>query len=74
MKRSEFRHAVAQEFGQSYGEIVTRDLSVRGLEHLTADQALSEGISPQRVWAALCEEMDVPETRRVPSRLPEPPE
>lgn len=74
MKRSEFRHAVTQEFGASYGEVVVRDLAVRGLEHLTAEQALADGVPPQRVWAALCEEMDVPEVRRVPSRLPEPPE
>lgn len=30
----------------------------------TPDDALARGVEPRVVWAALCEEFDVPESRR----------
>lgn len=70
MKLSEFRRAVADEFG-SYGPVVTHDLVLESLRDRTADQALAEGIAPSRVWLALCEAAEVPLARRYGVGRPE---
>ena len=62
MRLSEFRQAVADEFGQ-YGTVVTRDLVLGDLGGLTADQAIAAGMPAREVWLALCRASDVPESR-----------
>ncbi len=62
MRLSEFRFAVAHEFGD-YGPVVTRDLALSELEGLTAEEALARGADAREVWLALCRASDVPRDR-----------
>ncbi len=62
MRRSEFDRAVADEFGDQAGYLLT-DLTLPGFGG-SAAQALDAGAAPRAVWLALCAEMDVPESRR----------
>jgi hypothetical protein len=64
VRLSEFRRAVADEFGESYGNALVRDLVIGELGDLTCQQALEAGVPTRAVWLALCRETDVPESRR----------
>lgn len=72
MRLSEFRRALAQEFGDSYGRVLTRDLVLTPLGGRTADEALAGGIPARDVWLALCAETDVPPHRWYGAGLPAP--
>ncbi|MBN9214054.1 MAG: signal transduction histidine kinase [Microbacterium sp. SCN 70-200] len=63
MRRSEFQRAVDDEFGLRAVSLLS-DLSLSGVGHRTAVQALADGVDPRDVWLALCVETDVPESRR----------
>lgn len=63
MRQSEFQRAVEAEFGSRAASVVV-DLTLAGVGHRTAAQALAAGVPPRDVWLALCEEMDVPDARR----------
>lgn len=63
MRLSEFRQALKDEFGESYGRVLTHDLVLTPLAGLTADQALAAGVPAREVWLALCRETDVPPAR-----------
>jgi len=63
VRRSEFQRAVADEFGSRATAVVT-DLTLAGVGHRTATQALADGTPPREVWLALCAEADVPDSRR----------
>ena len=63
MRLSEFRIAVADEFGEAYGRAVTTDLVLGELDGLTAEEALKKGFGAREVWLALCRAKDVPESR-----------
>jgi hypothetical protein len=60
---SEFWIAVADEFGESYGRILSRDLVLEEIGGLTADQGIAKGVSTRAIWVALCRSMDVPPER-----------
>lgn len=64
MKLSEFRTAVADEFGAAYGAVLTGDLGLTEFGSQTAEEALRGGASPRDVWIALCAATDVPDERR----------
>jgi hypothetical protein len=64
MRRSEFDRAVADEFGEAYGAVLTADLQLAEIGGRTADQAVREGVPPREVWLALCAAADVPANRR----------
>ena len=64
MRLSEFRLAVADEFGEAYGSVLTRDLVLGVLGGSTAEQALASGRNIREVWLALCDATDVPAERR----------
>lgn len=64
MKLSEFQFAVAEEFGEAYGAVVTGELVLGPLGGRTAREALAAGIPAREVWLALCEATDVPAERR----------
>jgi hypothetical protein len=72
MRLSEFRRALAQEFGDSYGRVLTRDLVLTPLGGRTADEALAGGVPARDVWLALCAETDVPPHRWYGAGLPAP--
>ncbi|KHK96165.1 signal transduction histidine kinase [Microbacterium mangrovi] len=63
MRRSEFDRAVEREFGARAASLVT-DLGLTGVGGRTAREALDAGVPPREVWMALCEETDVPLSRR----------
>ncbi|MBZ6371793.1 DUF3046 domain-containing protein [Microbacterium aurum] len=63
MRRSEFTRAVTAEFG-GRGAALVADLALGPLDYRTAAQALEDGVPPREIWLALCEEADVPESRR----------
>jgi hypothetical protein len=71
MRLSEFRTAVADEFGD-YGRVIVRDLALTQVGGLTADEAIAKGVSPREIWLALCEAADVPPERRYGVGLREP--
>ena len=71
MRASEFKRAVADEFGEQYGRSLLRDLVLDRLGNRTGDQALADGVRERDVWWALCEAMDVPIARRHGVGLPE---
>ena len=63
MKVSEFRRAVDEEFGETHGRVLTRELVLDELGGRTAERALAEGEPTGRVWLALCRANDVPRER-----------
>ncbi len=63
MKHSEFWRAVEEVFGAAYGRSLAQDLVLSGLG-ASAAQALEDGVAPRRVWDALCDETDRPESQR----------
>jgi len=71
VRRSEFTRAVEDEFGVRAASLIA-DLALPGVGHRTAAQALSEGVAPREIWLALCEETDVPVSRRHGVGLMEP--
>ncbi len=56
---------MAEEFGAGYAGSVARRHTIRALGSRTADEALEDGVPPRTVWLALCDDMDVPEERRL---------
>ena len=65
MRLSKFWSLMNDEFGESYAGSLARDHVVGALGNRTALQALDQGESPRTVWLALCDDMDVPESRRL---------
>ena len=63
MRLSEFRHLVDEEFGQEYGQVITRDLVLTSLQDQTANLAIAAGVDPREVWLAICHAADVPKER-----------
>jgi hypothetical protein len=63
MRRSEFLRAVDAEFGGRAGALVS-DLVLTEIGGRTAAEALEAGVPPRAIWLALCEEVDVPVSRR----------
>ncbi|MFB2582089.1 DUF3046 domain-containing protein [Herbiconiux sp. P15] len=70
MRLSEFRTAISDEFGDAYGQVVTRDLVLVDLADQTAEQALRSGSAPRDVWLAVCRAADVPSQRWHGAGLP----
>lgn len=73
MKLSEFRRAVADEFGSAYGRVLTQDTVLGELGDRTADEAIAAGVPAREVWLALCRAKDVPESHRHGAGRPAPP-
>jgi hypothetical protein len=63
VKMSEFKQAIADEFGVGYGRVLAADLVLGDVGSRTANQALSDGVPPREVWLALCRATDVPRER-----------
>ncbi len=69
MRLSEFHRLVDEEFGGGRGSMMVDSLHLPGL-HCTAAEALRAGIEPRRVWHALCDLNEVPESRRLGRDVP----
>jgi hypothetical protein len=72
MRLSEYRQAIADEFGPAYGRVVNGDLVIAELGDRTPEQALAAGVRPRDVWLALCRATDVPPARWHGAGLPAP--
>lgn len=64
MKLSEFWDRMRAQFGAGYAESVARDHVLAELSGRTVEQALAAGVEAKRVWRAVCEEFEVPRSRR----------
>lgn len=60
-----------EEFGGSYARTLARTHVLGALGDRTAQAALDEGEAPRTVWLALCDDLDVPASRRHGRDLPE---
>lgn len=65
MRLSEFRRLMAEEFGSARATMLADHQALTALGSVSAAQALERGDDPARVWAAMCEEMQVPGVRRL---------
>jgi hypothetical protein len=63
MRRSEFLRAVDAEFGARAPSLVN-DLVLGAVGNRTAVEALDAGVAPREIWMALCDETEVPLSRR----------
>ncbi|PWH06763.1 DUF3046 domain-containing protein [Brachybacterium endophyticum] len=64
MRRSEYTQLAVHVFGRTLAETYTRELALAPLSGRTPGEAMEQGEDVRRVWTALCDEMDVPESRR----------
>lgn len=62
---SEFELLVRSEFGRARGSAVVVDHVLPVLGGRTPARAIADGFDPRVVWAALCEDFDVPPERRL---------
>ncbi len=65
MRLSQFWTLMNDEFGHGYAASLAHDHVLGRLGGRTALEALEAGESPRTVWLALCDDMDVPEARRL---------
>jgi hypothetical protein len=65
VRLSRFWELMNDEFGEAYAGSLARGHTLHALRDLTVLEALERGESPRSVWLALCDDMDVPETRRL---------
>jgi hypothetical protein len=61
---SDFWRLMEDEFGSSYARSLADSHALHELGDRTAAEALEAGVRPRTVWAALCDDMDVPPERR----------
>lgn len=64
MRRSEFTDLADHVFGPVLARTYTRDLVLERTGGLSAADAIEAGVPVRQAWVALCDEMDVPESRR----------
>lgn len=65
MRLSHFWDLMNDEFGEGYAGSLARHQVLGVVGDRTALEALEAGVSPRAVWLALCDAMDVPESRRL---------
>ena len=65
MRLSDLRRLLDEEFGPGYAPTVAADHRISGLGSRTADEAVADGAQPRTVWLALCDDFEVPESRRL---------
>ncbi|MBD5788141.1 DUF3046 domain-containing protein [Cellulosimicrobium terreum] len=64
MRYREFWDLVDEVFGDSLGRAFVREQVLTELGDRTGAQALESGVEPRVVWHALCDALDVPDSRR----------
>lgn len=62
---SHFWTLMEDEFGTAYAGSLARDHVLGALGNRTALVALADGVEPRQVWEAICQDMDIPEERRL---------
>ncbi|MEE1296709.1 MAG: DUF3046 domain-containing protein [Bifidobacterium sp.] len=64
MREREFWELLEETFGCSYGRALAHDQGLTKLHGMSVVEALAEGVEPRVVWNVLCDQMDVPDSRR----------
>ena len=64
MRITVFRKMMDEEFGEMRAATISADHVFTSLGGLTVNGAIDQGIDPRVVWQAVCEEFDVPDSRR----------
>lgn len=59
-----FWERMREQFGDTYADSVAQDYVLSNLGGRTVNRALADGEDAKRVWRAVCETFDVPETLR----------
>jgi Protein of unknown function (DUF3046) len=65
VRLSHFWNLMNDEFGEAYAGSLARRHVLSALGDRTVLEALDAGESPRTVWRTLCDDMDVPESRRL---------
>jgi hypothetical protein len=52
------------QFGEAYAHSVAKDYSLAGLDGRTIDHALADGEDVKKVWRAVCDSFNVPDSLR----------
>lgn len=64
MRLTEFWRRMESAFGQTYARSVAADQILPQLGSRSADQALTDGEDPKRVWHAVCDATQQPASDR----------
>ncbi|GAA1243732.1 DUF3046 domain-containing protein [Janibacter melonis] len=65
MRMSQFWSLMEGEFGAGYAHTLARHQVLGSLGGRNAVDALEAGVPAREVWQAVCDAMDVPESRRL---------
>lgn len=65
VRLSQFWTLMNDEFGEAYASSLARRHVLHALDDRTVEEALEAGEPPRTVWLALCDDMQVPESRRL---------
>lgn len=64
MQEREFWQLLEEVFGRSYGRALAQDQQLTRLDDMTVIEALRAGLEPRVVWNVLCDQMDIPDSKR----------
>ena len=64
VQEREFWQLLEEVLGRSYGRALARDQVLDRLNGLTAVEALEMGEEPRVVWNVLCDQMNIPDSKR----------
>ncbi len=64
VRYSEFWSLVDEVLGRAHGRVLAGSLRLGALGDRTAEVALAENEDPRDVWHALCDELEIPDSRR----------
>jgi Protein of unknown function (DUF3046) len=59
-----FWERMSAQFGEAYAHSVAKDYVLAGLGDRTIDRALADGEDVKKVWRAVCDSFNLPETLR----------
>jgi hypothetical protein len=64
VRLTEFWTRMRSQFGEAYAQSVAKDYVFEKLDGRTVERALADGVDAMRVWRAVCDTFDVPESIR----------
>jgi len=64
MRHSEFWARMERHLGSAYASSWASHQSIAALDDRTVDEALADGVPPQRVWRAVHEVLELPASER----------
>ncbi|HWG12020.1 MAG TPA: DUF3046 domain-containing protein [Streptosporangiaceae bacterium] len=64
MRLTAFWDRMNAQFGEAYARSVAKDYSLAGLGGRTVDRALADGEDVKKIWRAVCDSFNVPDSLR----------